>query len=248
MTKRAASAEPKKAPNGTWGFVVDGGVDEDGNRQQVRRKGFKTKREAQEALDGVRGKARTASYVAPAKLSVKEYLMAWIAGLPATGLRASTVDGYRRNVLYVTSRLGGRRLDSLTPQDLNQLYAELLATGRRQKTGGLSARSVRYVHVVIHKALSDALDAGTLARNVAEKAKPPSAKSTRAPEMTWWSPSEDLPRQHGYRAARSSVPAGGHDRDAPGRGLRSPVVRHRPKRGQRECPSAAPRRSEPWGP
>jgi integrase len=190
MTNRAASAEPKKDAAGRWGFVVDGGVDEDGKRQQVRRKGFKTKREAQEALDGVRGKARTASYVPPAKLSVKEYLTAWIAGLPATGLRASTVDGYRRNVLYVTPVLGGRRLDSLTPQDLNQLYAELLATGRRQKAGGLSARSVRYVHVVIHKAFSDAVDSGILARNPAEKAKPPSAKSTRAPEMTWWSPSE----------------------------------------------------------
>lgn len=41
---------------------------------------------------------------------------------------------------------------------------------------------------MVHKALKDAVDAGTLARNVAEKAKPPSAKSTKAPEMAWWTP------------------------------------------------------------
>ncbi len=97
-------------------------------------------------------------------------------------------DGYRRCLLYVRPKLGQRRLDQLTVGDLNALYSELLKTGKRLREGGLSPRSVRYVHVVIQKALSDAVDEGLLARNVASKAKPPSAKSTRAPEMAWWTP------------------------------------------------------------
>jgi integrase len=191
MTKKAASAAPRKDANGRWYFVVDAGPGPDGQRRQVRRRGFRTKKLAQEELDKVRGQARTASYVAPAKDTIKEYLTKWLAGLPATGLRSSTVDGYRRNCDYVIPVLGGRRLDTLTPPDLNALYASLLVSGRRQKPyGPLSKRSVRYVHVVIHKALSDAVEAGILARNVAEKASPPSAKSTRAPEMAWWTPAE----------------------------------------------------------
>jgi len=191
MSKRAASAAPRKDDaTGTWWFVVDGGVGPDGERRQVRRRGFKTKAAAQEELDKVRGKARTASYVAPAKLTVKAYLTQWIAGLPTTGLRPSTVDGYRRNCDYVIPVLGGRRLDSLTPLDLNKLYTALLESGRRLKVGGLSPRSVRYVHVVLHKALKDAVDAGTLERNVAAKAKPPRANSVKAPEMAWWKPAD----------------------------------------------------------
>jgi integrase len=44
--------------------------------------------------------------------------------------------------------------------------------------------------MVISKAPSDAVRKGELARNVATMADPPSAKSTRAPEMSWWTPQE----------------------------------------------------------
>jgi integrase len=75
--------------------------------------------------------------------------------------------------------------------DLDALYASLLVSGRRQKPyGALSGRTVRYVHVVIHKAFSDAVRKGVLSRNVAEVASPPSPKSTQAPEMAWWAPAD----------------------------------------------------------
>jgi integrase len=190
MTKqRATSAAPKQAPNGTWGFVVDGGFGPDGERRQVRRKGLPTKKAAQEELDKVRGQARTRSYLPPTTLTVKGYLDGWLEALP-TRLRASTVDGYRRCLLPVTDELGGRKLVSLTPEDLDKLYAKLLVSGRRQREGGLSPRSVRYVHTVLRKALADAVKKGTLARNVADAADPPRARDTKAPEVAWWTPAE----------------------------------------------------------
>jgi integrase len=189
MTKRAGSAAPRQNPkNGKWWFIVDGGPGEDGQRRQARRKGFATKKAAQEELDRIRGKARTASFVTPTKMTVKEYLTQWLDGL---GLRASTCDGYRRNLDYVIPVLGGRRLDSVTALDLNALYKTLLASGRRQKPyGPLSKRTVRYIHTTLSKALSDAVREGTLSRNVAEAAKPPRAMDTKAPEMAWWTPAE----------------------------------------------------------
>jgi hypothetical protein len=187
--ERAASAVPKKDAAGRWWFVVDGGMGPDGERRQVRRKGFPTKKEAQAELDKVRGQARSRSYVAPTTLTVKAYLDGWLAALP-TRLRASTVDGYRRCLLPVADALGGRKLVSLTPEDLDKLYAELLVSGRRQREGGLSPRTVRYVHTVLRKALADAVKKGTLARNVADAADPPRARDTKAPEMAWWTPVE----------------------------------------------------------
>jgi integrase len=193
MTKRTTSAAPRKDANGRWYFVVDGGKDpETGRRRQVYRRGFRTQKDAQEALDKVRGQRRTASYVRPTKVTVSEYMTAWLASLPAQGRRPSTVDGYRRCLQYVLSDLGAKWLDALSVQDLDQLYGRLLVSGKRLTHGGLSPRSVRYVHVVVHKALSDAVKKGTLMRNPAAVASPPSAKSAKPPETTWWTPTELL--------------------------------------------------------
>jgi integrase len=145
---------------------------------------------AQEALDKVRRQGRTNRYVAPARMTVKEALEQWVAGLPTTGLRPSTIDGYRRNMDYVIPVLGGRRLDSITPLDLDELYSQLLVSGRRQKPGPLSKRSVFYIHSVLHRALSNAVRKGIFSRNVADYASAPSAKSTRPPEASWWTPTE----------------------------------------------------------
>ena len=190
MNKRSAAAAPRRDQNGTWLFVVDLGRDADGRRMQAKRRGFPTKKAAQEELDKLRRSVSTATYVPPSRQSFREYLDHWLAGLPTSGLRASTVDGYRRCLLYIPATLGNRRLDKVTAMDLDRLYSDLLAGGLRRRNGGLSPRSVRYVHVVIQKALGDAVRKGELARNVGSAASPPSAKAARAPEVSWWTPAE----------------------------------------------------------
>jgi hypothetical protein len=51
MTRRNSASPRKDAATGKWCFVVDLGPGPDGTRRQARRRGFATKREAQEALD-----------------------------------------------------------------------------------------------------------------------------------------------------------------------------------------------------
>ena len=102
--------------------------------------------------------------------------------LPMTEARVkpSTFHSYQRNMeIHVLPVLGSRPLQQLTPLMLNALYARLQAEGTGH--GPLSAKTVRYIHTTIHKALEDAVDAGLVARNVAERAKPPrpSRRSTR---------------------------------------------------------------------
>ena len=95
MSRNSAAAPRKDPKTGTWFFVVDVGPGADGKRRQVLRRGFATKKQAQEELDGLRNQGRMNSYIALAKLTVKEYLEHWVAGLPASGLRP-TMDGYTR--------------------------------------------------------------------------------------------------------------------------------------------------------
>ena len=70
------------------------------------------------------------------------------------------------------------------------MYSELLADGHQTKEGGLSAKTVRYIHTIIHKTLSDAIDAGIVSVNVADRAKPPRPRALGSNEMNFWEPKE----------------------------------------------------------
>ncbi len=87
--------------------------------------------------------------------------------------------------------LAGRRLDSITPDDLDTLFAVLLANGRRTKPyGALSPRTVRLVATVLGRALDDAVRRGQLRANPVKLAHPPSSKAAAAEERPIWTPAE----------------------------------------------------------
>lgn len=163
------SAGPQKdARTGTWAFVCDLGIGPNGNRRQARRRGFKTRREAQEALDKLRVSARDGTFVEPTKLTLAAWLERWCDGLATLGRSPGTIESYRRQMLtHVVPTLGAVRLVRLSAADLDTLYSRLLATGRCDGRGGLSPRTVRYVHTIASKALSDAVRKRLLVRNPA---------------------------------------------------------------------------------
>jgi len=118
----------------------------------------------------------------------------WLPAIETT-IRASTFESYGRYLrLHVIPAIGGVQLKDLDAARLNRLYATLRKEGGRRDTrdGGLSPRTVRYVHTIIHRALRDAVTWGRLARNVADAADPPSAEmaAEAAPEMTTWTGAE----------------------------------------------------------
>ncbi len=84
-------------------------------------------------------------------------------------LRPSTWDSYRRNTEHhVLPELGRILLRHVRAEHLERLYAKLLETGRMNGKGGLDAKTVLEVHMVLRLALSDALRRGLIVRNPAE--------------------------------------------------------------------------------
>ena len=164
--------------SGSWYFVVD--LPSGEKRRQVRRRGFRTKRDALEALDELRGSVKAGTFVEPSKTTLGEYLSLWLDGLTVTGKRATTIDGYRRTLTahVLGSDLAFVPLQALTAVELDTLYSHLATEGRRDGKGGLSLRTVGYTHSIIRKALSDAERKGLLPRNPARLANPPSASAT----------------------------------------------------------------------
>ena len=106
-----------------------------------------------------------------------------------TRIKPSTYDSYRSNMqTHVLPAIGQRGLQQLTAPMLNALYADLISKGGER--GPLSPKTVRYIHTTIHKALADAVDAGVIGVNVAERAKPPRPNRLRAQRIECWEPDE----------------------------------------------------------
>src|SRR4051812_15501098 len=96
--RRSQTAGPVQDPKtGRWSFVVDIGVDEHGRRKQARRRGFKTKKDAQYALNELRTSVEKSTYVAPVKQTTSGYLDEWLEAIRGT-LEPSTWSSYKRNL------------------------------------------------------------------------------------------------------------------------------------------------------
>src|SRR5438093_7728175 len=130
-------------------------------------------------------------YRAPEKITLGTYLTEkWLPG-QRSQLRPSTFDSYERNLrLHVLPAIGRIPLQRLTPEDLDAFYAQLLSAGRRDDRGGLSHKTVRYIHGILHKALADAQRKGSVIRNVAALADAPKLSASKKRGMRVWTAAE----------------------------------------------------------
>lgn len=119
------------------------------------------------------------------------WLDEWLRLCVLRGLRPTSVESYRTMIsLYVPADLSSADVRSVRPQHLNTLYGWMLNEGRRDGRGGLSPRTVRFLHTILQKSFADAVRLGILDRNPAQAADPPSRRATRSPIFSTWSPSE----------------------------------------------------------
>ena len=104
------------------------------------------------------------TYKAPSKLTVGEWLDIWTRDYLG-GVKASTAYLYKKNVeLYIAPRLGKIRLETLNAHTVQHFYNELV-TPTDGKTNPLSAKTVKNIHGVFHKALQQAVLIGYLRVN-----------------------------------------------------------------------------------
>lgn len=174
-----------------WYVIIDLPRDAAGKRRQKWHGGFATRKEAEAARARLVHEFNSGTYVEPTTMTLDDWVRShWLPSIQ-TRVKPSTFDSYRRNMeLHVLPALGQRQLRQITPTMLDRLYGDLSAAGHRHRPGGLSPTTIRYIHTIIHKTLSDAADAGILALNVAERAKPPRPRTSGLNEIRFWEPHE----------------------------------------------------------
>jgi integrase len=158
-----------------------------GKRRQKWHSGYPTKRAAERALAEMVAAVHAGNFIEPTNQTIGEHLTEWLVTIEPT-IRPATHYSYSRNIrLHVVPRLGSVQLRRVDGGMLNALYAELLASGKCSNGGGgLSPRTVRYIHTILHRAFKDAVRWGRLARNPADAADPPRASADNRPAMKTW--------------------------------------------------------------
>jgi integrase len=126
-----------------------------------------TKKDAQRYLTGVLRQIDLGTFVEPSSMTLGEYLDKWLESAARPRLAERTFADYKEVLgRYVREPLGSRRLSDVKPLDIQALYGGL--TGR-----GLSARTVRSVHVVLSNALKQAVRWHLLTYNPAQNVELP---------------------------------------------------------------------------
>lgn len=164
-----------KRPDGRWHGYVSMGTKGDGKRDR-RHVSARTRAEVVTKVRALETKRDAGSAHAAGKaMKVEEWFTYWVDTIAPARVRPRTLESYRSMIrLHILPRIGQRRLDQLMPEHLEQMYAELLASGR-------SPATVLRVHRVLHRALKIAVQRERVARNVATLVAPPKQRRAETP-------------------------------------------------------------------
>ena len=164
-----------------------GKLTETEERRRAVKAGFRTQKEAQAAMAKVMVAVEEQSYVAPAKMRVREFLAKeWLPAIRST-IRPTTYRSYEQHVeFHIVPHIGTLRLEKVSGATLNALYAKLAVEGKRDGKTGLSPMTVHHVHACLHRAFKDAVRWNRLFRNPVDAADPPKVAGPGGREMKTW--------------------------------------------------------------
>ena len=146
----------RQRPDGRWEARYTLGIDP-GTGKQIQKSVYgKTQKEVAQNLRQITAEIDAKTYVAPCKLSISEWMSIWVQDY-LVGVKASTAYLYKRTIeLYIEPHLGHIRLDTLNAHTVQHFYNEL-AKPSKPDAAPLSAKSIKNIHGVLHKALQQAV-------------------------------------------------------------------------------------------
>jgi len=171
--------------------------DGQGQRRWDTSIGYPRQSDAESEYRRMKTARETGAYAAPNQMTVGQYLGNHWLPSARSRVKVSTLLSYTTVVeRHLTPALGAVRLQRLTTLQINSMYIDLavaetsIAAAKvdpeRSPRKALSAKTIRNIHLVLTKALADAEDDGLVARNPAERAKPPRVRQTPENEIVAW--------------------------------------------------------------
>jgi len=128
-------------------------------RKQSHSKTFDTQKSAKQYLRELTTQRGNGGWTEPQRQTLNDYLDTWQESALKNRVTPRTFNSYIQTLAdYIRPALGGTKLSKLTAAQIQQTYAAMMERG-------LSARTVRYSHAILHSALKQAVKWGVLAQN-----------------------------------------------------------------------------------
>ena len=181
MSKRRANGEGsiRKRKDGRWEGRYTAGYDPATGKRIIRNVLGKTQAEVRRKLSEAIASVEALDVSRSREYTVASWLHCWYDLYAQPNIRQTTAERYRLMMdTYTIPRIGDIKLMKLTSRDLQQLYKELMESGRvNRKSGqgnpGLSTTTVHSVHLMLHTALERAVKERLILRNPADDCIPP---------------------------------------------------------------------------
>lgn len=127
-------------------------------------------------LKKLRGEIDAGRIPVTGNTTVQRWLDRWLEEIHGPHLRPTSKRDYAMTIrLYITPVVGSKRLDRLTPEHVREMHRAA------QKT---STRAAEKAHVILKRALEDAVKEGLISRNVAAVARKPKHSAEEREALT----------------------------------------------------------------
>lgn len=147
-----------------WEARYTEGVDLGTGKQVQRSITGKTQKEVSLKLKAATAAIDSGTYTAPNKQTLGQWLDAW-AETYCGGVKPRTMEIYKTDIrVHIKPALGAVRLEALTTQMIQAFYNGL-GKPVKSRPKGLSPKTVKNIHGVLHKALQQAVSLGLLRFN-----------------------------------------------------------------------------------
>jgi len=141
-----------------WEARVTTGRDPGTGKQVQRSFTGKTQKEVREKMQVAAVEVNQGTYAAPKRMTVGQWLDIWQHDY-LESIKPRTVECYQCQIEnHIKPKLGSVKLEALTTPDIQRFYNSLTEKG-------LSAKTVKITHGVLHKALQQAVAIGYLRFN-----------------------------------------------------------------------------------
>lgn len=157
-----------------WEARYTAGYDPGTGKQIQRSITGKTQKEVSKKLKEVTTAIDSGTYTAPSKMTVGEWLDIWTAEYLG-GVKELTISSYKSSIkTHIKPGLGAIKLESLSSHVIQGFYNRLLEPAKDRK--GLSPKTIKNVHGVLHKSLQQAVANGYIRLNPADSCVLPRAE------------------------------------------------------------------------
>lgn len=166
--REAGSGSIVKRTDGRWQGQYTSGRDPKTGKLRRHTIYGKTQKEVAEKIRAAIVSIDRGTYQEPSKITLAEYANEYLTHC-AVNLSGYTQDAYRRTLnKHILPALGGVRLTKLTHREVQTFVSSLGSGGK-----GLSAKTVRNIHGVLHSILESAVKDEILIRNVSNQCSLP---------------------------------------------------------------------------